>query len=336
LASSGSAGMTSWTAQGDSGTDQVITNGDKLLFKGDGTIETVAQATDEILINHASSGVTAGTYNYTTVQVDAKGHITNIQSANAVNTLTLNAGTSSGAALTGNISGNALTLQSNVFAGSSNVGHVPSSSGVDQNKFFLRADGTWAQPGGGGGSITAGCGIDVTGSQVSVEYGQGATNVVNCANLLPEENFDIDKDTMLVDDKDSGGTGVHEAKEIKVKDVFDRAVQRSTFPLPVAWGKVVTGTSGFASPANAGRSNLGPMAYTAIGSSSGTLSWANALSGTNYVIQLTCDSVLQPVHCYARNKQTTSVIIGTKTMAGADLAGQELDYVIYDTSMNSI
>jgi len=33
---------------------------------------------------------------------------------------------------------------------------------------------------------------------------------------------------MLVDDKDSGGTGVHEAKEIKVKDVFDRAVQRST------------------------------------------------------------------------------------------------------------
>ena len=337
VAANGSSGggMTSWTAQGDSGTDQVITNGDKLLFKGDGTIETVAQATDEILINHASSGVTAGTYNFASIQVDAKGHVVSASSGSAVNTLNLQAGTSTGSALTGNITGTTLTLQPNVFAGSANVGFVPSSSGVDQNKFFLRADGTWAQP-GSTGSITAGCGIDVTGSQISVEYGQGATNVVNCANLLPEENFDIDNDTMLVDDKDSGGAGVHEAKEIKVKDVFDRAVQRSTFPLPVAWGKVVTGTSGFASPANAGRSNLGPMSYTAVSSSSGTLSWANALAGTNYVIQLTCDSILQPVHCYARNKQTQSVIIGTKTMAGADLAGQELDYVIYDTSMNSI
>ena len=334
-ASNGSAGMTSWTAQGDSGTDQVITDGDKLLFTGDGTIVTQAQATDEILIKHVASGVTAGVYNLANVTVNATGHITNISNGTAVASVNLLLGTSSGAPLSANVSGTTLNLTSNVFAGSGNIGHVPSSSGVDQQKFFLRADGTWAAP-GGTGSITAGCGIDVNGTQVSVEYGPLATNVVNCAAAGSKENFDIDVDTILYDDKNSGGAGIHEAKEIAVADVFDRAVQRSTWPLPVAWGKVITGTSGFASPANAGRSALGPMSYSAISSSSGTLSWSNALSGTNYVIQLTCDSITQPVHCYARNKQTTSVIIGTKTMTGGDLPAQELDYVIYDTSLSAI
>jgi len=334
LASNGSAGMTSWTAQGDGGIDQVITDGDKLLFTGDGTIVTEAQATDEILIKHVASGVTAGSYTLADVTVDARGHITNISNGTAVASVSLQLGTSSGAPLSANVSGTTLNLTSNVFAGSGNIGHVPSSAGVDQFKFFLRADGSWAAPGGAG--FSAGCGINITGSTLSVEYGPLATNVVNCAATGSKENFDIDVDTILYDDKNSGGAGIHEAKEIVVADVFDRAVQRSTWPLPVAWGKVVTGTSGFAAPANAGRSALGPMSYTATSSSQGTLSWASALSGTNYVIQLTCDSITQPVHCYARNKQTTSVIIGTKTMAGADLPAQELDYVIYDTSLSAI
>lgn len=44
----------------------------------------------------------------------------------------------------------AVQVQSNYFAGSNNVGHVPDSSAAVQNTTFLRADGTWQVPAGGG------------------------------------------------------------------------------------------------------------------------------------------------------------------------------------------
>jgi hypothetical protein len=37
-------------------------------------------------------------------------------------------------------------IQPFAFNGSSNVGHVPSSASADQNKAYLRADGTWVDP----------------------------------------------------------------------------------------------------------------------------------------------------------------------------------------------
>lgn len=42
----------------------------------------------------------------------------------------------------------AVQVQSNYFAGSDNVGHVPDSSAAAQTTTFLRADGTWAAAGG--------------------------------------------------------------------------------------------------------------------------------------------------------------------------------------------
>ena len=42
----------------------------------------------------------------------------------------------------------AVQVQSNYFAGSNNVGHVPDASGAGATTDFLRADGEWAAPGG--------------------------------------------------------------------------------------------------------------------------------------------------------------------------------------------
>ena len=44
----------------------------------------------------------------------------------------------------------AVVVYSNSFAGSDKVGHVPDSSAAVQNTTFLRADGTWQVPAGGG------------------------------------------------------------------------------------------------------------------------------------------------------------------------------------------
>ena len=74
-------------------------------------------------------------------------------------------GTSSGAPLTISPTTGNVVVKSNAFAGTTNVGHVPSSQNADQSKDFLRADGTWAAPSGSGQAaiqVTNGSGIDAT------------------------------------------------------------------------------------------------------------------------------------------------------------------------------
>ena len=56
--------------------------------------------------------------------------------------------------VSGSIVGATLTLNSNVFGGSNLVGYVPDSSAYVQDTHFLRADGVWAIPAGGGGAVT--------------------------------------------------------------------------------------------------------------------------------------------------------------------------------------
>ena len=58
----------------------------------------------------------------------------------------LAAGTSAGDALTITPTTGAVTIRPNAFAGSSDVGHVPSSAAVTQTTHFLRADGSWQVP----------------------------------------------------------------------------------------------------------------------------------------------------------------------------------------------
>jgi len=331
----GGGGMTSWTVQADGGTDQVITNGDTLNLTGTAPISTFAQATDEVVFTHDTSGVVAGTYVNANITVDTMGHITSASAGTGggVTAVNLLLGSSSGTPLDASINSNTLTITSNVFTGGTNVGHVPSyGSDPGNQKFYLDATGAWSEPSNAG--IIAGCGINKNGSTLSVEYGPLATNVINCAANGIKENVDLEKDTIIYNDVDSGGLGIDEVKELVIADLLDRMVSRSTFAQAAAWCSFDTGASIFT---NSGRSGIGTLTVTSNGTASSTLSWTTPLTGTNYLVCLTTESSTTAFHTYCRLKTTTSCIIGSNNITNPGVPAATLvNVVIYDVGLNTI
>jgi hypothetical protein len=74
--STASGGMTSFTAAGDSGTSQTVEDGNTLTIAGGTGLSSVASATDVITINLDNTAVTAASYTYASITVDAQGRIT--------------------------------------------------------------------------------------------------------------------------------------------------------------------------------------------------------------------------------------------------------------------
>lgn len=76
VASTITAGMTGFTAAGDSGTSQTINDGNTLTIAGGTGLSSVASATDTITLNLDNTAVTPASYTYASITVDAQGRLT--------------------------------------------------------------------------------------------------------------------------------------------------------------------------------------------------------------------------------------------------------------------
>jgi len=68
--------MENFTVAGDSGTSQTVSGGNTLTIAGGTGLSSVASATDVITINLDNTAVTAASYTYASITVDAQGRIT--------------------------------------------------------------------------------------------------------------------------------------------------------------------------------------------------------------------------------------------------------------------
>ncbi len=177
----GGGTMSSWIA-GDGSSTQTVTDGDQVNFNGTtklssnisliGGVITLNFSHDNTTRADTTSAVSPGSGGTFTVvdsiTQDATGHPTAINvktvtmpttgsgSVNSVDETT--SGTSTGTPIVVNPTTGSVLIQSMAYAGTNNVGHVPTGGSATT---FLRGDGTWVVPTAGSGLWATTTGNDI-------------------------------------------------------------------------------------------------------------------------------------------------------------------------------
>ena len=142
--------------------------------------KTGSSSTTEVLQFTAGSGITltAGTDEIT---IDAVGAVTSVDETTP--------GTSSGTPIVVNPTTGTVLVQSMAYAGTTNVGHVPTGG---SGSTFLRGDGTWATPAGGFTSfdIAGDSGTETVNSGDTITF-TGGTNITTAVTATDTVTFNL-------------------------------------------------------------------------------------------------------------------------------------------------
>tara|TARA_R110002167_G_scaffold1992_1_gene9891 strand:+ start:4629 stop:7340 length:2712 start_codon:yes stop_codon:yes gene_type:complete len=166
-----------WAAPTGSGITQitlgasVVSTGNPLAINTIGTVTTIVP--QRYGGTTLEGFVPTGGSNVTFLRGDGT-WVTPSGGGGGVNSLTLTTTSGQSLPLVGSIVGSVLTLESNVFGGTADVGYVPGSSGGTDD--FLRADGNWSTPSGTGvTSFTNANGTFVSAGTVNTSATGGVT-----------------------------------------------------------------------------------------------------------------------------------------------------------------
>tara|TARA_R110002012_G_scaffold1631_3_gene7982 strand:- start:431 stop:4087 length:3657 start_codon:yes stop_codon:yes gene_type:complete len=253
----GAGGFSGFDIKGDGGSAVTISSGETINFVGDAGLNVAATSANPNPVTISLD--TVGTDNYIEVNTAAtplasdyivfsdvsdsntirKSLISGLP-FNNLTTLNLSLTTGQTTPFAGSISGSNLNLSLNKFGGGNVVGYVPDSSASAQSTTFLRADGTWQVPAGGGGSTTVseGAGISVTGTAsnpiVAIDY-LGSDNAILEASTADPAGVDF---LWFSDTSDSGNIKKEVLSKFLTQGSF--IVTDGSSPQTIALGDTLT------------------------------------------------------------------------------------------------